>query len=139
MTKDVADDPFQVGGTPDVILRCADCGSVEQIGGTRWVHLDLPHEPLCPDCYGVAVRVWGEREGHLHPIGPPVVRNYEKHADGDPGYRRLCPRCNGTGSAPDGYRGSCFRCIGFRWVYVHQRDVRRSARWSQTFQQNRTP
>jgi hypothetical protein len=132
-------DPEQrVAGTPEIVLTCADCGETGQIGGTRWVGYNLPHEPLCPDCYGIALRVWGEREGHLYPLQEPVSLDFERHKDGDPGYRRICPRCNGEGRVK-GYEGTCFQCLGFRWTYVYLRDVRRNLRWSATFQANRTP
>lgn len=142
MAKDADDDPFQVAGSPEVVLTCADCGEVGPIFGTRSVPgVNQPDDPLCEEDFQIAARVWhGTPEfNRLHLLGKPVITSFERHKDGDPGYRRLCPRCNGTGRAPSGYEGLCFECRGVRWTYVFQRDVRRTARWSQTFQQNRTP
>lgn len=135
MAKDAHDDPYVIQGTPDIVLACTDCGDVGPIAGTRAPEVAPgrdPQEPLCPDCFGIHLRVWGDRR--LHALGPLTM--VDDH--GSVGYRRTCPRCGGAGRVK-GYEAYCFACSGFRWVHVFPKEVRRTARWSQTFQQNRTP
>lgn len=88
----------------------------------------------------MAQRVWGP-EGtavvRLAPVGEPSVSFVDPNTGlPDLAVRRICSRCNGTGATPWGW---CFECLGERWTYVYLRQVRRVARWSQTFQQNRVP
>lgn len=132
MAKDAHDDPYEIQGTPEIVLECADCGEVGPIAGTRHTSRNDPDAPLCVDDWDIEVRVWGFRRGR--PVGPVT----EAHEDGSIGYRRTCPRCGGAGRVK-GTEGTCFQCFGRRWTYVYPREVRRAARWSQTFQQNRTP
>ena len=125
----------QVAGTPEIVLRCAECGGLKPVGGTRFVHEDLPKDPLCEDCFALALRFGGEEEQRrLSPIGPAS----DVDEDGTLWVRRTCPRCGGAGQV-GGFRGDCFRCWGYRWTYVCPANVQRVMRWSATFQANRIP
>lgn len=145
MAKDAHEDPYTIAGDPAVVLVCADCGELAEIGGTRR-DLDAgqrydvaPADALCVECYSVAERVWGKggtSRVSLKQIGPPTMYADDDTGHRDPLRRRVCPRCNGTGIVLGGF---CFACYGDRWCYVSTRSVRRVARWSQTFQQNRVP
>jgi hypothetical protein len=100
---------------------------------------DSPADPLCTECFEMLQRVWGDTGSDsvsLCPVGPSVIYSEHDPEGRDPGMRRLCPRCGGKGVTP---WGSCFDCMGERWVYVFLKGVRREARWSQTYQQNRQP
>lgn len=131
----MADRPT-VQGTPEVILACGDCGEVGPIAGTRFLDRGRPDDPLCPECFAVRARVWHgtEEERRLSLLGPAS----DTDDDGTLWVRRTCPRCGGAGRLR-GYEGTCFGCYGRRWSYVSPRGVQRAARWSATFQANRTP
>jgi hypothetical protein len=127
---DAADDPYRPQIRP-FVLACTDCGEVEPVKGLRFVEggtENTPYDPLCGDCTGIERRVWGNRrltmfEPEPHPL--------------DGGTLVLCPRCNGEGRIEP--YGLCFRCQGERYDYLDATGVRRTARWWQTYQQNRVP
>lgn len=125
-------DTEPIQGTPDVVLDCADCGESRSIVGTRYVHPELPYDVLCQPCWDFAW-TYLDRE-HLRPIGAPS----ETDEDGTLWLRRVCPRCNGAGKV-EPYRGTCFRCWGWRWSYVSPRNVNMVMKASATFQANRVP
>jgi hypothetical protein len=125
-------DTAPIQGTPEVVLRCADCGEVKPIVGTRFVHPDLPYDVLCQPCWDFTWR-YLSRE-HLHLLGPAS----ETDEDGTLWLRRVCPRCGGEGKV-EPYPGACFRCWGWRWSYVSPRNVNMVMKASATFQANRIP
>lgn len=128
-------DTEPIQGTPEVRLRCADCNEVKPIVGTRFVHPDLPYDVLCQEDWDFALRFSGADEVRaLHPLGPPS----ETDEDGVLWLRRVCPRCGGEGRVPP-YRGTCFRCWGWRWTWVSPRNVNMVMKASATFQANRVP
>lgn len=128
-------DTPRISGSPQILLKCADCGEVKPIGGTRHVHEDLPKDPLCEEDFALAVRFAGEAEArNLWPVGPES----DTDDDGTVWLRRTCPRCGGAG-AVGGFRGDCFRCWGYRWTYVSPRNVNQVMKASATFQANRIP
>jgi hypothetical protein len=131
--KDTHDDPYLVQRRP-FVLPCAECGAVERVialrnaeGGTA----NTPAEPLCADCAGIWSRVWA---GRLSAMSPPPEDTWLDEG-GQRFYVVLCPRCGGTGAV---LGGLCFACIGMRWVALDAAGVRRTARWWETYQQNRT-
>lgn len=128
--------PAAVQGTPEVVMACADCGEVGPIMGTRWTVRNVPEDPLCGGCFVARARIWrgSAEERHLSLLGPAS----DTDDDGTLWVRRTCPRCGGAGHLR-GYEGTCFGCYGRRWTYVSPRGVQRAARWSATFQANRTP
>jgi hypothetical protein len=133
MVKDAHDDPYSAQHRK-FVLACAECGSVERIYGLRkgegFTH-ETPFEPLCRDCTDIHLRVWGQE--NLSQMGPPDKDTLR--AGDDVLYVVLCTRCNGTGMTP---WGLCNQCIGLRHTVVDPKGVRRTARWWQTYQQNRT-
>ncbi len=139
MMKDTPGDPYTVGGSSLIVLTCTECGTLAPVGGTRRTRAGTPDDPLCTGCFAMYQRVWGDEgtaDVRLRPIGPAVIYAEQDTGRRDPGLRRSCPRCSGRGATP---WGICFTCQGERWIYVFLRDVRRTARWSQTYQQNRQP
>lgn len=146
--KDVHEDPFVVGGSAHIVLRCADCGEEKEIGGTRRDFAanqrfdQRAADALCINCFAIALRVWGEKHPQvsLARLGPESVTDTDPDMIGSGparhAVRRLCPRCGGTGMTQWGF---CFDCLGERWCYVDVTNVRRVARWWQTFQQSRVP
>lgn len=127
-------EPPTVAGSPDIVRRCADCGETLPVGGHRFVHPDVPYEPLCVEDYAIAVRCSGRFSPSLWEVGPPSYTDEE----GKLWVRRDCPRCGGSGKV-EPFRGTCFTCFGRGWAYVSPLDVRRTMRWSATFQANRVP
>jgi hypothetical protein len=127
---------LKVAGSPEIVLACADCQEVGPIMGTRWVERDQAHEPLCAEDFVIRARVWHgtDEEGHLHLLGPASMT--DEH--GELWVRRLCPRCDGAGRV-EPFQGTCFACWGYRWTYISPKGVRRTLRWSATFQANRVP
>lgn len=129
-------DPPTVAGSPEIVRKCADCGEVLPIGGMRRErgHHESPFEPLCVEDYRIAERYCGAGGPILSPLGPPS----DTDEDGRLWVRRDCPRCGGKGHVPP-FPGVCFGCYELGWTYVCPADVRRTMRWSATFQANRTP
>jgi hypothetical protein len=125
-------DTEPIQGTPDVLLACADCGEVKPMGGTRFVHPDLPYDALCTGCFEFNLRYLDP--ANLHRIGPAS----ETDEDGTVWFRRVCPRCGGAGKV-EPYQGTCFRCWGWRWSWVSPRNVNMVMKASATFQANRIP
>lgn len=125
-------DTAPIQGSPLILLTCADCEALAPIAGTRFTHPDMPHDPLCSDCWTFAW-TYLDREP-LHPIGAPS----ETDEDGTLWLRRTCPRCGGKGKV-EPYRGTCFRCWGYRWTYVCPRNVNMVMKASATFQASRIP
>jgi hypothetical protein len=66
----------------------------------------------------------------------------DEYWNGKHWYAFLCPRCDGSGHVyastrtPDTY---CFGCGGDGWIVRNREGVQRTARWWQTYQQNRVP
>jgi hypothetical protein len=125
-------DTAPVQGSPQVVLRCSDCGEVREIAGTRFTHPETPHDVLCQECWAFSWR-WLDRTP-LHPLG----KASETDEDGTLWLRRTCPRCNGEGRVQP-YPGTCFRCLGWRWAWVSPRNVNMVLKASVTFQANRIP
>lgn len=137
MGKDAIDDPYQAQRRP-FELPCKDCGEVGPVVGLRRPEngtIDTPLEPLCADCTGITRRVWGPARLPEY-AQPPEGGTYTIPETGEKLHVVICPRCGGTGLV---FGGSCFECGGNRWTFLSERSVRRTARWWQTFQQNRVP
>lgn len=133
-SKDAHDDPYQAQLRP-FILPCAECGETEQISGLRLVEggtINTPLDPLCKDCTEIHLRVWGNQG--LSPMSPGEKTSSTE--DGLTLYVVLCPRCDGTGRWMGD--GMCRECSGYRYSLLDTKGVRRTARWWQTYQQNRT-
>lgn len=139
MAGDAHEDPYRAQRRP-IILTCAECGEVGPVTAFRQPEdasgqsIDLPLEPLCTDCTAIERRVWGERR--LPGIGQPPEKARIVTEAGEVWYAVLCFRCGGAGTV---LGGQCFQCRGQRWSWVNENNIRRVARWSQTFQQNRVP
>ena len=134
MTKDAADDPYKAQLHP-FVLPCVDCKEEGLIVALRHVEggtHDTPLDPLCEECAGIELRVWGKER--LSILSPGTRHSISEN--GVTLYVVLCGRCNGTGRfLGDGY---CFACAGARYDLIDPKGVRRTARWWQTYQQNRT-
>lgn len=139
MARDAHEDPYRAQRRP-IILTCVECREVGPVTGLRQPEdasgqrVGLPFEPLCTDCTAIERRVWGERR--LPGGAQPPERGRTVTEAGEVWYAVLCFRCNGAGTVLGGH---CFECQGRRWTWVTDKNVRRVARWSQTFQQNRVP
>lgn len=98
------------------------------------VTLALKVEALETKCAAIEHRVWND------PTRLSMFRVPETDTvideDGEVLHVVLCPRCNGAGKVSFGW---CYACIGARWTLQSDKGVRRTARWWQTYQQNRTP
>lgn len=141
MAKDAHDDPYSPQHRR-FVLPCSECGTVARVYGLlKGESINYPDKPLCRDCMDIFVRVWGEpgRFGQENPLSifsPPEHDVEVIEVDGEliEYHVVLCPRCNGTGWHMG---GQCFRCAGSRFALQSDKGVQRTARWWQTYQQNR--
>lgn len=143
MATDAHDDPYRPQHRR-FVLPCSECRAEERVYGLLLnENRTMPEKPLCRDCADMYLRVWGETQGsERSPLSMWWPPEHDLIVDdpNDDGVLRelyvvLCPRCNGTGLV-DGR--SCFQCFGARYSFVDDKGIQRTARWWQTFQQNRT-
>lgn len=125
-------DTPKIAGSPEILLTCADCGEIKPVAGHLWTHEDVPQDVFCTDCFAFRQRYIPD--DHLREIGPAS----DTDEDGTVWLRRICPRCGGAGRVQP-FRGTCFRCWGYRWTYVSPRNVNQVLKASATFQANRIP
>lgn len=138
---DAHDNPYKIQIKP-LIFPCAECGEVgpavafrnREIDGKRVASFDVPLDPLCADDAAIERRVWGS--SRLPDYAQPGDEASYVDDDGVRWHVTLCWRCGGTGQLAGGH---CFECWGARWSFISTQGVRRTARWWQTYQQNRQP